>query len=176
MIDELGGPDGFKSVTNETLWYNGCYTMTSYIQGNEKVFTKNPMYWDTECTRFDTVTYKMIESTDVGYQLYETGEIDAIGLSESQLSTITSDPNHKFYNYLVPATPSKYSYQFHVNFNKKNEDGTPDTNWNTAIANEAFRKAMYGLDLTNYWKRTNAVDPMACENNFYHHEGSVLHF
>ena len=102
-------PDGFKSVTNETLWYNGCYTMTSYIQGNEKVFTKNPMYWDTECTRFDTVTYKMIESSDVGYQLYETGEIDAIGLSESQLSTITSDPNHKFYNYLVPATPSKYS-------------------------------------------------------------------
>ncbi|MFR8052957.1 MAG: ABC transporter substrate-binding protein [Negativibacillus massiliensis] len=172
MIDELGGPDGFKSVTNETLWYNGCYTMTSYIQGNEKVFTKNPMYWDTECTRFDTVTYKMIESTDVGYQLYETGEIDAIGLSESQLSTITSDPNHKFYNYLVPATPSKYSYQFHFNFNKKNEDGTPDTNWNTAIANEAFRKAMYyGLDLTNYWKRTNAVDPMACENNFYTMKG-----
>ena len=172
MIDELGGPDGFKSVTNETLWYNGCYTMTSYIQGNEKVFTKNPMYWDTECTRFDTVTYKMIESTDVGYQLYETGEIDAIGLSESQLSTITSDPNHKFYNYLIPATPSKYSYQFHFNFNKKNEDGTPDTNWNTAIANEAFRKAMYyGLDLTNYWKRTNVVDPMACENNFYTMKG-----
>ena len=172
MIDELGGPAGYKSVNNENMWYNGCYTMTSYIQGNEKIFTKNPLYWDTECTRFDTVTYRMIESTDVGYQLYETGEIDAIGLSESQLSTITSDPNHKFYNYLVPATPSKYSYQFHFNFNKKNEDGTPDTNWNTAIANEAFRKAMYyGLDLTNYWKRTNAVDPMACENNFYTMKG-----
>ena len=119
MIDELGGPDGYKSVNNENLWYNGCYTMTSYIQGNEKIFTKNPLYWDTECTRFDTVTYRMIESTDVGYQLYETGEIDAIGLSESQLSTITSDPNHKFYNYLVPATPSKYSYQFHFNFNRR---------------------------------------------------------
>ena len=172
MIDELGGPAGYKSVNNENMWYNGCYTMTSYIQGNEKIFTKNPLYWDTECTRFDTVTYRMIESTDVGYQLYETGEIDAIGLSESQLSTITSDPNHKFYNYLVPATPSKYSYQFHFNFNKKNEDGTPDTNWNTAIANEAFRKAMYyGLDLTNYWKRTNVVDPMACENNFYTMKG-----
>ena len=172
MIDELGGPAGYKSVNNENMWYNGCYTMTSYIQGNEKIFTKNPLYWDTECTRFDTVTYRMIESTDVGYQLYETGEIDAIGLSESQLSTITSDPNHKFYNYLVPATPSKYSYQFHFNFNKKNEDGTPDTNWNTAIANEAFRKAMYyGLDLTNYWKRTNAVDPLACENNFYTMKG-----
>ena len=34
------------------------------------------------------------------------------------------------------------------------------------------RKAMYyGLDLTNYWKRTNAVDPLACENNFYTMKG-----
>ena len=49
LIDELGGPDGFKSMNNENMWYNGCYTMTSYIQGNEKTYTKNPLYWDTEC-------------------------------------------------------------------------------------------------------------------------------
>ena len=47
MVDELGGPDGVKSMNNENMWYNGAYTMTSYLQGNEKVFTKNPMYWDT---------------------------------------------------------------------------------------------------------------------------------
>ena len=62
MIDELG-VDGVKAMNNETMWYNGCYTMTSYVQGNEKVLTKNPKYWDTECKRFDTVTYKMVEST-----------------------------------------------------------------------------------------------------------------
>ena len=49
MIDELGGPDETKAMNNENMWYNGPYTMTSYIQGNEKVFTKNPLYWDTEC-------------------------------------------------------------------------------------------------------------------------------
>ena len=35
MIDELG-VDGVKAMNNETMWYNGCYTMTSYVQGNEK--------------------------------------------------------------------------------------------------------------------------------------------
>lgn len=35
------------------MWYNGCYTMTSYVQNNEKVFTKNPLYWDTDCTLFE---------------------------------------------------------------------------------------------------------------------------
>ena len=43
------GVDGIKSMNNENMWYNGCYTMTSYVQNNEKMFTKNPLYWDTEC-------------------------------------------------------------------------------------------------------------------------------
>ncbi len=172
MVEELGGPDAVKSMNNENMWYNGCYTMTSYIQGNEKTYTKNPLYWDTECKLFDSVIFKMIESSEIGYQLYENGEVDHCGLTESQLNTIAKDPNHKFYNYLVPATPNKYSYQIHFNYNKKNEDGTPDKNWNTAIANEAFRKSIYyGLDMTDYWKRSNAIDPMSCENNFYTMKG-----
>ena len=174
MVDELGGADAVKAMNNENMWYNGCYTMTSYVQGNEKVFTKNPMYWDTECKRFDTVTTKMVESNDVAYQLYESGEIDYVQLGESRINTIAKDPNNALYNYLVPDVPSKYSYQMQLNYNKKNEDGTPDTNWNTAIANEAFRLSWwYGLDLSNYYKRTNAIDPMSCENNFFTMKGLV---
>ena len=174
MVDELGGADAVKAMNNENMWYNGCYTMTSYIQGNEKVFTKNPMYWDTECKRFDTVTTKMVESNDVAFQLYESGEIDYVQLGESRINTIAKDPNNALYNYLVPDVPSKYSYQMQLNYNKKNENGTPDTNWNTAIANEAFRLSWwYGLDLSNYYKRTNAIDPMSCENNAFTMKGLV---
>ena len=174
MVEELGGPAGVKSMNNENMWYNGAYTMTSYIHNNEKIFTKNPLYWDTECKRFDTVTIKMVESNDISFQLYQNGEIDYVDLSEAHINTIAKDPSNKYYDYMVPAVPSKYSYQFHFNFNKKNEDGTPDKNWNTAIANEAFRKSMYyGLDLVDYWKRSNAIDPMSCENNFYTMKGLV---
>ena len=174
MVDELGGPDAVRSMNNETMWYNGCYTMTSYIQGNEKIFTKNPMYWDTEAKLFDTVTVKMVESNDVAYQLYETGDVDYVQLGEAQLNTIAKDPNNKFHDYLVPDVPSHFSYQMQFNYNKNKEDGTPDTNWNTAIANEAFRLSWYyGIDFTNYWKRVNAINPMSCENNFYTMKGLV---
>ena len=173
-VEELGGPAGVKSMNNENMWYNGAYTMTSYIHNNEKIFTKNPLYWDTECKRFDTVTIKMVESNDISFQLYQNGEIDYVDLSEAHINTIAKDPSNKYYDYMVPAVPSKYSYQFHFNFNKNKEDGTPDTNWNTAIANEAFRKSWYyGLNLSDYWKRTNAIDPMVCENNFYTMKGLV---
>ena len=173
LVDELG-IDGVKAMNNETMWYNGCYTMTSYIQGNEKTFTKNPTYWDQDCFLFDTVTIKMVESTDVAFQLYQTGEVDYTDLSESNLVTINGNENNEFYDYLVEKPADKYSYQIHFNYNKLLEDGTPDTNWNTAIANEAFRKALYyGWDISEYYTRVNAVNPMVCENNFYTMKGLV---
>ena len=165
LVDELG-VDGVGAMNNENMWYNGGYTLTSYIQGNEKVFTKNPKYWDTESVRFDTATHRMVESWDTAYQLYQAGEVDYVKLTESMIKTISENPNHEFYKYMVPDKPSMSSYQFHWNYAKNKEDGTPDTNWNTAIANEAFRKSIYyGLNLTDYFARFNAVEPLQCENN-----------
>ncbi len=159
MIEQIT-PAGFKEATNDKLWYNGCYRLTSFIYNNEKVMEKNESYWDKNCTLFDSVTVKMIEGSDVGYQLYQAGEIDSVGLNESQFSTIYNDPNHEYHNNLVETYPSKYAYVVHFNYNKRKDDGTDDTNWNTAVANESFRQAWYyGLDFTEYLARTNPLNP-----------------
>ena len=171
MIDELGGAANVKSMNNENMWYNGCYTMTTYTQGNEKIFTRNPLYWDDDCTLFDTVTFKMVESGDLTWQYWENEEIDYAPLGEARLNEIKKEDN-KWHDYLVPDVESKYSYVWHWNFNKNKEDGTPDENWNKAVANSAFRKAFYyGFDMVDYWKRTNALTPMVIENNFYTMKG-----
>lgn len=175
LIDELG-VDNMIGMSNETMWYNGAYTITSYVNGNEKVLTKNPMYWDKDCQRFETVTIKIIDDTTVGYQLYENGEIDHIDLSEANLRDIYEDENHKFHNQLVEKRARKYSYQIHFNFDKRLEDGSADENWNKAVANENFRLAWYyGLDLINYWSRTNYINPEKCENLAYTMKG-LLYF
>ncbi len=175
LIDELG-VDNMIGMTNENMWYTGPYTITSYINQNEKVLTRNPKYWDTECTLFDTVTIKIIPDTTVGYQLYENGEIDHIDLGETALQKIYEDENHEFHDNLVEKRPRKYSYQMHFNYAKNNEDATPDTNWNTAVANENFRQALYwGLDLTDRWARTNFINPLNCENLAYTMKG-LLYF
>ncbi|MEE1394101.1 MAG: ABC transporter substrate-binding protein [Negativibacillus sp.] len=164
LVDKLG-VDGVKSMNNENMWYNGPYTMTTYVQGNEKIFTPNPNYWDKDCKLFESATFRMVESDDVTYHLYQNGEVDYVQLTESMVKTITENPNHEYHDYMVPARPDSFSYQFHWNYGKHNEDGTLDENWNTAISNEAFRRAIYyGLDFTEYFKRTNALDPISCEN------------
>ncbi len=161
LIDTLG-VDNMISMTNETMWYNGPYFETSFIMNNEKVLTPNPTYWDKEAQLFNSVTIRMIDAT-MQYQLFETGEVDAVDLAEAELRSIYDDPNHKYHNNLVEKRPKKFSYQMHLNYAKNKEDGTPDTNWNTAVANEAFRQSMYyGLDFTKYWARTNFINPMNC--------------
>lgn len=175
FIEEVG-VENVLSTGIEGLWYNGAYTLTEYIQNNSKTLTKNPLYWDTECGRFETVTIKIVEDLSVGYQLYETGELDHIDLSEANLRTIYDDENNKFHDQLSEKLPRKYSYQFHFNYDKHFADGSADENWNKAVANEAFRQAWYyGLDLTKYWARTNFIAPTHCENNAYTMKG-LLYF
>ena len=170
LIEEVG-VDGYRDITWEDMWYSGAYTVTYFVYQNQKVLTKSPNYWnDANCKRFDTVTIKMVESVATAYQLFKQGELDHVSLDQATLQGIydgTADAEYKAN--LVESRPTKYSYQIHLVYAKNLEDGeTPDDNWNTAVANENFRKAWYyGLDLTNYFARTNAINPLSCQNLCY---------
>jgi oligopeptide transport system substrate-binding protein len=169
MIEEMG-VDGYRDVTWEDMWYTGPYVVSYFENQNQKVLTKSPNYWnDANCKRFDTVTIKMVESVAVAYQLFKSGELDHVSLDAATLMAIYNETDDaEFKPYLVESRPTKYSYQMHLIYSKNNEDGTPDVNWNTAVANENFRKSLYyGLDLTNYLARTNAINPLSCENYVY---------
>jgi len=168
LLAELG-VDGYKAVAYDTLWYSGPYTVTSFILNNEKTLTANPNYYAADTVkRFDSVIIKMVESTDVAFQLFQTGELDYVTLTQSNLNAIYNDPSSEFYPYLVETRPTKYSYQIHFAYDKKLEDGSADDQWNQAVANEAFRLSWYyGLDATYYFKRVNAINPLSAQNYGY---------
>lgn len=168
LIEEIG-VDGYFGADYTTMWYNGPYTCSEYIYQNEKVLSKNEAYWNKDNVKlFDTVTIKMVESVDVAFQWFSAGDLDYIDLNQANLSTIYNNEGNEFHGNLVEARPTMYSYQMHFCWDKKNEDGSADTNWNTAIANENFRLALYyGLDITDYLARTNFIHPLSCQNYCY---------
>lgn len=168
LIEKIG-VDGYFGADYTTMWYNGPYTCSEYIYQNEKVLSKNEAYWNKDNVKlFDTVTIKMVESADVAFQWFSAGDLDYIDLNQANLSTIYNNEGNEFHDNLVEARPTKYSYQMHFCWDKKNEDGSADTNWNTAIANENFRLALYyGLDITDYLARTNFIHPLSCQNFCY---------
>lgn len=169
LIDEIG-VDGYRDITWEDMWYNGPYLVSYYEYQNQKVLVKNPTYWNADAKRFDKVTIKMVESAATAYQLFKEGQLDHVSLDQATLQAIyDGTEDAEFKANLVESRPTKYSYQMHLVYNKNLEDGeTPDTNWNLAVANENFRKSLYyGLDLTNYFARTNAINPLSCQNFAY---------
>lgn len=168
LIEEIG-VDGYFGADYTTMWYNGPYTCSEYIYQNEKVLSKNEAYWNKDNVKlFDTVTIKMVESADVAFQWFSAGDLDYIDLNQANLSTIYNNEGNEFHGNLVEARPTKYSYQMHFCWDKKNEDGSADTNWNTAVANENFRLALYyGLDITDYLALTNFIHPLSCQNYCY---------
>ena len=173
LIEKIG-VDGYFGAENTDLWYNGPYTMTDYVQNNEKVLTRNPLYYNNDVKLFDTVTVRMVEDANVAFTMFTAGELDYVELTESEIDIIANNPSNEWHDYLVPTLMTIFSYNFKWNFNKYLEDGTPDVNWNTAVANEAFRKSVYyGLDLTNYLARTNTLDPQSIQNYTYTMRGLV---
>ena len=159
MIDELG-VENVLGVSPPHLWYSGPYTMTEFVSGNTKTFTKNEAYFDKDSKLFDTVTIKMIEDGNADDNLFISGEVDRCELSESRLRIIWEDENSPWRDKLVQTRPSRFNYQVVFNYGKKFEDGTPDTNWNTAVANEAFRKSLYyGLDFKEFWSLYDFINP-----------------
>ena len=171
LIEEVG-VDGYRDITWEDMWYSGAYVVTYYEFQNQKVLEKAPNYWnDANCKRFDKVTIKMVESPATAYQLFKEGQLDHVTpLDTATLQDIYNEKADAEYKAnLVESRPTKYSYQMHLVYAKNLEDGeTPDVNWNTAVANENFRKSWYyGLDLTGYFARTNAINPLSCQNFCY---------
>lgn len=172
LIKELG-IDGFRYATQLEMYYCGPYLIEEYVQNNTKSFIPNPTWYGAnDHARFERVVVTMLNDQTVGYQLYQNRELDEIDLVESTLTTIINDPNHEYADQLCEKRPKKYSYQLHFNFQKYNDDGTPDDNWNKAVANEAFRRCLLeGVDLTNFLARVNAINPLKCENLFYTMQG-----
>ena len=172
LIKELG-IDGFRACDYSTMWYNGPYLIEEYIQQNTKSFIPNPNYYAAnDCTRFEHHTITMIPDLSMGLQLYENGEVDNIDLTESNLTTITSDPNNEYNSQLCEKRARPSAYAMHFNYQKNNADGTPDVNWNKAIANTAFRQCFYrGLNLKAWFSRYNKINPLKCENDYYTMKG-----
>ena len=172
LIEELG-VDGFRSCDNTTMWYNGPYVVEEYIQGNTKSYIPNPNYYNAaNVSRFERFTVTMISDGSISLQLYQNRELDEVDLGESSITTIQSDPSNEYNQQLCEKRAKKFSYCFIFNYDKKNTDGTPDENWNKAIANKAFRQCFSkGMVLNKFFARYNPINPLKCENDFFTMKG-----
>ena len=142
------------SMPNDTVVGAADY-YDEYIQGNTKSYIPNPSCYDAaNVSRFERLTITMISDGSISLQLYQNRELDEVDLGESSITTIQADPSNEYNEQLCEKRPKKFSYCFIFNYDERSTDGTPDENWNKAIANKAFRQCFSkGLELSKFYAR-----------------------
>ena len=109
----------------------------------------------------------MIPDLSMGLQLYENGEVDNIDLTESNLTTITSDPNNKHNKFLCEKRPTKFSFQMHLNFQRRMRTAIW-TRTGTRLLQTARSVSASTRASTSPTTRPYQQDqPLKCENDYY---------
>lgn len=103
--------------------FNGPFTITEWQHEQSITLTKNENYWDKETVKLSGIKGDMISDLNTPINLFETGELDAIGVPTEYLAKYREDPGFKR---LTRAS------SWYLQFNMKND----------FLANAKIRKAL----------------------------------
>lgn len=77
--------DGKNGTTAENSVYNGPFNMSTWKMDDLCVLSKNQNYWDKNAVKLDTVNLKVVKDTNAAINLYETDQIDVVGLTSENV-------------------------------------------------------------------------------------------
>lgn len=145
LLDELG--TNF-AIDNTTMWFNGAYILSDFEPNAKRIYTKNANNWDAEHIYIETIeqTYNA-EAATIEAEMFLRGEVDYATIGSDIISDWMSDPE-KSQMISSSRIVGDYSYFMGINFEPKFDEKYEPENWEKAVNNEDFRKALYyGLDI-----------------------------
>lgn len=77
---EKVGQDAY-GTTVETSLFNGPFVLSKWEIGYQYEYGKNSTYWNKDIVKLDAVNFRIVKDTAAGINLYDTSEIDRVGLS-----------------------------------------------------------------------------------------------
>ena len=90
------------------MCYNGPFEMTKWTGTNLSwTLKKNKNYWDKKNVKLDAINYKVNKSNSTAYNLYQSGKLDAVGLSAEQAKQLKGQSG-----YTVRQAASAFYFQY----------------------------------------------------------------
>ena len=112
----------------DSMIYNGPFVLDTWKQGEGWTMKKNETYWDADTVKLTTINQKIVKETSTAINLYETGEIDVVGLSSEYVDQYKNSKE-----YSTSEQPTIYFFRMnHANEYLKNENirKAIDMGWN----------------------------------------------
>lgn len=81
IVEQYG--DQYGSEQEYTM-ANGPYTLESWVHNSSIVLKKNPNYWNADNVQIETVNLTILQDGNTAYTMFEAGDLDYVGTSESE--------------------------------------------------------------------------------------------
>jgi oligopeptide transport system substrate-binding protein len=150
----------------QSLLYNGAYVLSSFKPQQERIITKNPLYWDKDNVFIDRIewTYNASAST-LEPTMFTRNEVDYAEINSDILSQWLTGASTK--NLVRNSPPDRsYSYFYTFNFEPRFDSVYEPDNWLIAVNNENFRQSLlHGLDRLRALATIDPEDPGSQLNN-----------
>lgn len=121
--------DDFAS-SEDTMWYNGAYYVSSFDPAFETIIEKAPLYYNADSVQVESIKYKVNTDSQAAINAFDAGELNYTEVQNSEeYDTRIADGTVK---------DSATGYTFYAVLN---------TSENSVTSNENLRKAIaYGFD------------------------------
>ncbi|ENQ3107919.1 oligopeptide transport system substrate-binding protein [Bacillus sp. 491mf] len=152
FVKEKGGKYGLEA---DTLVYNGPFAMTEWKHEQGWKLKKNDQYWDKKTVKLEEINFSVVKELSTRVNLYESGEIDRVGLSAEYVDKFKSRKD-EFGSYVEAST-----FFLRLNQKRMKEQDTPLKNKKIrqAIAKGFDKKALANVILNNGSIPANSLVP-----------------
>ncbi|PQQ46996.1 peptide ABC transporter substrate-binding protein [Bacillus thuringiensis] len=127
------------SLEANQLVYNGAFTLDNWKHEQGFQLKKNPNYWDAKTVKLDEINFDIVKDKSTEMNLYESGQLDRVGLTGEFVDKYRNNPNFK--------ERSEVTVQF-LRLNQKN-DVLKNKNARLAIGQAMNKKAFVDTVLNN---------------------------
>ncbi len=156
-LAEVGDKFG---TDKDKILYNGCYLLSEWVKDASKVYVKNEGYWDADNVHIDRIELSKVTDPAQALEMYLRGELTSSTINTTQYKDMIAKDEYKDLVYQSETDASVYFFMF----NQNHEGGNKD--WNTAVQNINFRKALYhGFDRIPMLTVRNSEKPETLKRN-----------
>ena len=92
VVEQFGSEYG---TSKDAMVYNGPFTMTEWKFEDVYIMSKNNNYWAKDTVKIENVNTKIVKDSNAALNLYETGEIDVVGLTSENVDRYKDSPEFK---------------------------------------------------------------------------------
>ncbi|MDG0891835.1 peptide ABC transporter substrate-binding protein [Bacillus paranthracis] len=83
------------SLEANQLVYNGAFTLDNWKHEQGFQLKKNSNYWDAKTVKLDTINFDIVKDKSTEINLYESGQIDRVGLTGEFVDKYKNSPDFK---------------------------------------------------------------------------------